>query len=268
MTIQEKKAKIARTCGARSIVLRPLDPDHQALSFKRLRCQSWLCPVCRRKKAKRFSLAVDSFFQHRRIRLLTLTLDRRDSLSAAWDSIGPKWNHFRTLLTQHIGQFGFVKVVEVQPHSQFPHLHILIDKFVPSAIIRHVLRLAGFGKIFDIKLIHGEGAKFYVKKYLKKDWGEGPGLGEAIRVGSRRISGSRGFRLSRGTGPAWQSFGDHGRAFTFVEFSILVGTTFQSGGWTLARADVFDDWIRVDWAPPSVAFRDLVSVFDLAPVGL
>jgi hypothetical protein len=141
-----------------------------------------------------------------------------------------------------------------------------LDRFVPLVALKKAISVSGFGKIFHITLISGGGAKFYVKKYLQKAWPEGEGLAWSVRVGQRRVSGSRGFRISGGAKVSWEIFGLDFASSAIARFSFLVGINFQSRGWTLARSEVFDDWIRTDWRFDDSPFQDLVSVFGLEPV--
>ena len=268
MTAKEKQAHLAQVCGKGFIILGAIAKDSQHLAFKRLRCNSWLCPLCRRKKAKRFSLATDALFGNQKLRLLTLTVGREENLWTAWRTISKKWNHFRTTLTRQVGRFSFVKVLEPQPGSGFPHLHILVNRFIPQKAIAHAISVSGLGKIFKIQFIHGEGAKHYVKKYLQKAWSHSEALDISVRLGSRRISGSRGFSIRGRSGVSFSTLEIDFRRSSIVKFSKIWGVFLQAQGWVLARALALDDWIHLEAIPGSTTDSTVFEGFDLAPEGL
>jgi hypothetical protein len=268
MTFKEKQAHLAQVCGKGSIILGAIAQDSHHLAFKRLRCNSWHCPYCRRKKAKRFSLATDALFGNQKLRLLTLTVGREENLWTAWRTISKKWNHFRTTLTRQVGRFSFVKVLEPQPGSGFPHLHILVNRFIPQKAIAHAISVSGLGKIFKIQLIQGEGAKHYVKKYLKKDWTHGEALDISVRLGSRRISGSRGFSIRGHSAVSFRIIEIDFKRSTIIRFSKIWGSFLQSQGWVLARALALDDWVHLEAISAITTDSTILDGFSLAQEGL
>lgn len=247
MNLKEKRSKIARDCGRHAIALHSQSDTKHITGFLRLRCNSWLCPYCRKKKAHKFSKATDAYFQDAPLVLLTITMDRTLDLWHSWAKISGNWNRFRTALARRIGRFRFIRVLEPQSKSQYPHYHILLDRTIQRRTIAPLLARAGFGKIFDIRKITDGGGKFYVKKYLKKAWGDGQGLEAAVGLGARRVSGGLGFKISGRRTVSWASVKNLRGPRQMALFSALVGTNFQNQLWHLVGTQVADDWIRLDW---------------------
>jgi len=83
-------------------------------------------------------------------------------------------------------------VLEVQPKSQYPHIHIVADcEFKPSFFGRAAVS-AGFGYQIDSQRVNGPDALHYVKKYLTKDWPDCEGKELRKKYKCRIISFSRG----------------------------------------------------------------------------
>jgi len=266
MDARTKSVQLGAVCGSRSLILKSEGDGGTSAAFLRLRCHSWLCPHCRPRKARRFSRAVESFFSGRRVRLLTITVDRSASLWESWKSISGRWNHLRTIMTREFGKFSFVRVVEPQPKSGYPHFHILVDCFVPAVSFSALLRQSGFGKIWDVRLIHSREAFFYVRKYLSKPWPFGEALDASVEFRSRRISGSRGFSLANSSGVRWSVVGLVESQRGFVAFSIWWAKNFQNSLWELSGVFSWDDWTCLVSSSVIPSLGGLVSKFDLEPL--
>jgi hypothetical protein len=104
-------------------------------------------------------------------RLLTLTLDpdlAPDDQDAQHAYITERWNALRTAITREIGGFSYIWVREEQD-SGFPHLHILVSRFLPQNWLSRRWEELGGGEIVDIRQIERvEKAAHYIGKYLTK----------------------------------------------------------------------------------------------------
>lgn len=179
-------------CG-HTRVLSYAEEGHKAQIYSRIwRCKSWDCPTCARKKARKYSNRTFEMFRGEKVILLTVTMDRSQDIETAWASITANWNRFRTAFVKRFGKLKFVRVVEPQPKSGYPHFHILINRYIPQAWLTKELASAGFGKIKDIKRVTGEQAFYYVTKYLRKPWPDTVGAAIAKRIHIRRYNTSRG----------------------------------------------------------------------------
>lgn len=105
------------------------------------------------------------------------------------------WNKARTQITKR-HPMQYVRVVELHSDSVRPHLHLLVNRYIPWAIWQHVWTAAGGGSRIEIHRIRGkvDDATAYIMKYMTKaaysanpsDWPRG----------SRRIVVSRGLSLT------------------------------------------------------------------------
>jgi hypothetical protein len=133
-------------------------------------------------------------------------MDHHTGLESAWDNVKPAWNRFRTAFVKRYGRLTFVCVLEPQPHSGFPHLHVLIDRFIPWGWLKVELINAGFGYVKDVSCIRSDAAYNYVLKYLRKPWESTPGAIAAIERNLRRFSSSRGLLAQEKPKPSWTTY--------------------------------------------------------------
>jgi len=242
MTIQEKKQYLADVCCKFWITLRK-DSDHKIqVARMRLRCNSWLCPKCRKNRARRFSKAVKSYFQGERVSILTLTTDHQQNIYESYKNIKKNWNLLRTHLTKKIGKIRYVCVLEPQGKSGYPHLHVLVNKYIPPALLNTFVTMSGFGRIWDIKEVSDDGAFYYVRKYLRKEWKHEAALQCIIDLKLRRCSGSRGFSISTHSVDKWSVVDfnlDGDRAAEYVKAVMQSRYPFY---WEVVKYDNFDDW--------------------------
>lgn len=268
MDISQRINQLALSCGSSWAILERSGEGAKFLARVQLRCHSWLCPRCQKVKARQFSKATSLFFKNQRVSILTLTMDRRDDLRTSFQKISGNWNHFRTLLSQKIGLFSFVKVLEPQGKSGYPHFHVLINRFLPSGLVPSLLKQSGFGKIWDIKEISGEAAFFYVRKYLRKSWPLGPALQAVIDFRMRRISGSRGFSLGKSGKFKWKLvYRNLSEIQSEEKFGALV-VAHKFANWKCRDSVAIDGWgfLEFTWGGPARAgppdsFDQFVSEF-------
>jgi hypothetical protein len=155
-------------------------------------CKSWRCSVCGPKKQRQFCRDVArAAREHGLCRFLTLTLDPKKIGDAdAFKLLRETWRKFRVYLKRKLGRsLGFIAILELQ-ESGAPHLHVLVDEFIPHAWISETWERLGGGKIVDIRRVKNlDGMAWYLGKYLSKD-----GM-LTLPYGLRRFTTSRGIKL-------------------------------------------------------------------------
>lgn len=129
--------------------------------------------------------------EHGLNRFLTLTLD--PSKLEGQDGgryLRGVWAKFRTYLRRQYGTAPkFISVVEATKAGT-PHLHLLLDRYLPQHWISDKWSRLGGGRIVFIEQVHDlEKCGWYLGKYLTKEMiGSDAGL-------LRRVTTSRGIRL-------------------------------------------------------------------------
>jgi hypothetical protein len=103
-------------------------------------------------------------------RLLTLTVDpsRFDGRRAAHREIGEAWNRLKAALRSSHGRFSHIWVREEQENG-YPHLHVLVSRYLPQPEIEGAWDRAGMGEVVDIRRVEARKAGHYIAKYLAKD---------------------------------------------------------------------------------------------------
>lgn len=162
----------------------------------RLRCKAWTCPKCGPRRAKRLRRAIVEQAEAQGLNIfLTLTMDPKKGTAAeSWPRIKDTWKKFQVYLGRRYGKgVKFLWVLEAQK-SGYAHLHILLDRFVPQAWIKHAWDDLGGGRIVFIERANVQKAGRYLAKYLTK------GFDEGLKRGQRRYGSSRGVNLKGGGG--------------------------------------------------------------------
>jgi hypothetical protein len=160
----------------------------------RQRCKAWGCETCGPKKAVRLRKAIERRARELGLgRFLTLTLDP-SKLDEGTDPIqylrGHVWAKFRIYLKRKYGRS--IQYIAVLEHTEagVPHLHVLVDRFIPQAWISETWDALGGGRVVDIRRVYDMNrVARYLSKYLTKQV-----ILSAPR-GIRRWSVSRGIRL-------------------------------------------------------------------------
>lgn len=138
------------------------------------RCDQWACYCCGYRMRQNLVEEIERVTAERPQlrRLLTLTLD---PAAAPEDQerqhyyITERWNALRTALTRQYGDLSYIWVREEQEDG-LPHLHILVDRYIPQEWLSARWAELGGGEIVDIRRIDRvQKAAHYVGKYLTKD---------------------------------------------------------------------------------------------------
>lgn len=174
------------------------DPDSDVRAP--YRCNQWDCYCCGYRMRQNLVEEIQRVCSERPelSRLLTLTLDpdlAPDDQDKQHRYITERWNALRTAISREIGSFSYIWVREEQD-SGFPHLHILVSRYLPQQWLSRRWEELGGGEIVDIRQIDRvEKAAHYIGKYLTKNALTG------MPDGIRRYGSSSDIDLDvRGTG--------------------------------------------------------------------
>lgn len=179
-----------------------------------MRCKSWECPRCRKIKASEYKKRMTAIDDGRPLYLLTLTYYHNQTPLEAWRSYNAAWNRFRTHASKKFGSFDYIRVLESHTNSPYPHLHIIMDLYIPPAELGKMAISAGFGYQISNKKLTSEGAFHYVTKYLTKEWKNKEAWALRKDCRCRIISFSRGLLSPKPSGSGWET--------------LLRGSDFQS----------------------------------------
>jgi len=179
-------------CGRYSI--RGIDPKTGRTVHRRVNCGSWTCSYCGKRKAR---LAKNRIREEAsRLNLCyfwTLTLAHPTSSPAAnVRHIRIVFNHFREYLSRKhkkdSAPINFICVLEYTQRG-VPHLHILLDRYIPQRWVSNIWSRLGGGRIVHVKRVTVHNIARYLSKYLTKD------LLLSAPKGTRRITTSRSIKL-------------------------------------------------------------------------
>lgn len=99
------------------------------------------------------------------------------------------WAELRVYLRRHFGVAPqYIRILEFQKNGN-PHLHILIEHYVPQAWLKQAWCALGGGWAVDIRRVDIRRVSRYLSKYLTKE------LLMSAPKRSRRVTTSRGIHL-------------------------------------------------------------------------
>lgn len=136
-----------------------------------LPCNSWSCPECAKRKARRVAKTTKKGLEGETIRFVTLTMCPSKNLTESARNIKEAWNRLRLAITRRFGTFKYVWTIEGHKSTGMPHLHILLNKYIPQKWLSRSAYRAGFGYVADIRKVKTNDAFDYVVKYLGKGLG-------------------------------------------------------------------------------------------------
>jgi len=204
MNTIEKTKYLKKVCGKSNIFLKSVNGGITKYALFKKRCKSWLCPGCTRRLVRSWSISVKRFFATSHVRVITLTLPHSITVALSYKHATKAWNRLRGKLYGYLGHsFKFVRVLEPQS-SGHAHYHVLVDFYIPHAILKELAVECGFGIICFIQEVKTDRIFDYVSKYLRKKWKSEEGLQASIDAHSRRCSGSKGFVLLRYSAGSWK----------------------------------------------------------------
>jgi hypothetical protein len=130
-------------------------------------------------------------------RFLTLTVDSSAPVGKAsqHEYITDRWNALRTELNDRYDDLSYLWVRHEGDERDRPHLHLLVDRFIPVEQISMLSDRVGLGEVVDIRRVDARNAAHYISAYL------GRGALSFLPEGSRRYGSSSDVDLDpRSTG--------------------------------------------------------------------
>lgn len=137
------------------------------------RCGSWDCYCCGYRMQENLVEEIGRVTRQRpgMRRLLTLTLDPEKTPVGPGQQhryIKQRWNALRTEINDRYPGFSYIWVVEEHEDGR-PHLHVIVDRYLPQDQIRRMWDRLGGGRIVDIRQVEARNAANYIGKYLAKN---------------------------------------------------------------------------------------------------
>lgn len=156
-----------------------------------LPCNKWDCEDCAKRKAIILGNRVKAGFQGERIRFATFTDTGKGTLCVRLKMLKTAWNRLRLALSRQYGLTKFFWVLEFGGRRGRPHLHCLLNCYIPQRKLSELASRCGFGSVVDIREVKDGGGFGYVFKYLSKDCGLKAGASALKCIGGRRFGLSR-----------------------------------------------------------------------------
>ena len=156
-----------------------------------LPCNKWDCEDCAKKKAIILGNRVKAGFQGERVRFATFTDNGEGTLRDRLQMLKTSWNRLRLELSRQYGLTKFFWVLEFGGKRGRPHLHCLLNCYIPQRKLSELAAKCGFGSVVDIREVKNGGGFGYVFKYLSKDCGLKAGASALKTIRGRRFGLSR-----------------------------------------------------------------------------
>ena len=170
--------------------------DGQTAAF---RCKSWDCYCCAHWMRMNLIEEMERLVEERPElrRFLTLTLDPERAPAGQEEKhryLTERFNALRTELNDRYDDLSYVWVRE-EGEGDNPHLHLIVDRFLPQNELSAISRRVGLGEVVDIRRVNARNMAKYLTKYLTK------GSLADLPKGSRRYGSSSDINLNvRGGG--------------------------------------------------------------------
>jgi hypothetical protein len=183
------------------------------------RCNSWDCYCCGHRMQFNLAEELDRLVQERPElrRLMTLTLDPDKAPRRQEDQhqyLTERFNAFRTELKDRYENLSYVWIRE-EGESNNPHLHLLVDRYLPQSELSTIANRVGLGHVVDIRRVNARNAAKYVTKYLTK------GAMSELPKGSNRYGSSADISLAV-RGPAEDSDDDRSWSLKMHDHEIEI----------------------------------------------
>lgn len=158
------------------------------------RCGSWNCYCCAHRMRHNFIEELERLVHERPElrRFLTLTLDPEtapDETAEQHEYLTERFNALRTSLNDRYDGLSYIWVRE-EGENDNPHLHLIVDRYLPQDELSHLSERAGLGRVVNIKRVEARSMAKYLTKYLTK------GSMANLPKGARRYGSSADIDLS------------------------------------------------------------------------
>lgn len=158
------------------------------------RCDSWDCYCCAHRMRMNLVEELERLVQERPElrRFLTLTLDP-DKAPASQEEqhryLTERFNALRTELNDRYDGLSYIWVRE-EGEGDNPHLHLIVDRYLPQDELSMIARRVGLGEVVDIRRVDARNMAKYLTKYLTK------GSMAELPKGARRYGSSADIELN------------------------------------------------------------------------
>jgi hypothetical protein len=153
-------------------IYRNMELESESGDTAPFRCNSWDCYCCAHRMRCNLIEELDRLIEERPElrRLLTLTLDpdtAPDSADEQHRYLTERFNALRTELRDRYPDLSYIWIRE-EGESDNPHLHLLVDRYMPQSELSELSSRVGLGHIVDIRRVNARNAAKYLTKYLTK----------------------------------------------------------------------------------------------------
>jgi len=136
------------------------------------RCGSWDCYCCAHRMRMNFIEELERLVEERpelrRFLTLTLNPDKAPSDTDEQHSyLTERFNALRTELNDRYDDLSYIWVRE-EGESDNPHLHLIVDRYLPQNELSVLAGRVGLGEVVNIKRISARNMAKYLTKYLTK----------------------------------------------------------------------------------------------------
>lgn len=157
------------------------------------RCNSWDCYCCAHRMRMNLIESLEDLVEQRpeMRRLLTLTIgdDGPDLVEEGHEYITERFNALMTGLKDVYGDISYVWIRHEGDLKGRPHLHLLVDRYLPQEVLSERSQQVGLGEIVDIRRVNARNAAKYLTSYL------GKGTLASLPSGLRRYGSSEDIDL-------------------------------------------------------------------------
>jgi hypothetical protein len=158
------------------------------------RCGSWDCYCCAHRMRMNLIEELERLVEERPElrRFLTLTIDPENAPSCIEEQhrhLTERFNALRTELNDLYGDLSYIWVRE-EGEDGHPHLHLLVDRYIPQAKLSMISSRVGMGEIVHITRVSARNMAKYLTKYL------GKGSMADLPDGARRYGSSQDIDLA------------------------------------------------------------------------
>jgi hypothetical protein len=181
-------------------VYRNMDLEADDGETAAFRCNSWDCYCCAHRMRMNLIESLEELVDERpeMRRLLTITVAPEtapSSTSAQHEHITDRWNALRTEINDRYPGLSYVWIRHEGDENGRPHLHLLVDRYLPQEALSVMSERVGLGPVVDIRRVNARNAAKYLTSYL------GKGALAMLPNGLRRYGSSSDVDLSvRGGG--------------------------------------------------------------------
>lgn len=152
----------------------------------RTNCDSWSCPICRKRLAMKWALDIRyawALWKPRPFYFITLTMPGwMTDPAEGYKDLPRCWKNFSQQTIRQYGWFSYAAFAEEQKENRdMVHLHIITRTNLPSRLNEYALH-AGFGFQARNLLASGMNCAYYVAKYASKSLPHAPRKFRRVRI--------------------------------------------------------------------------------------